>query len=226
VNEQKRLQPPPVDSFPAPQNARNAEKPGAYELALRIKNAEVAPNDILELEVYVTGYGYIDGAKIAFYPPPSLIDTDWSTWTYDLGPLPSGLIGFGATERSFETRTGAVLAISPAGLKPPQWPAASLFFDTDYDPNDSMGVSQIATEMQNPKAPVEFRLQTLKNARPGTYELHFYLTYFNGQEWKVDSKRILLTIPNWFKRNEGLTWTIGVLTFLVTVGGVVASLLN
>jgi hypothetical protein len=35
-----------------------------------------------------------------------------------------------------------------------------------------------------------------------------------------------LTVPNWFKRNEGITWTVGVLSFLVTVVGALASLLK
>ena len=76
-----------MDSWPAPQNARNSQRPGAYELAIRIKNVEVAPDDTIELELYVTGYGYVDGAKIAFYPPPYFIDTKWSTWAYDFWAL-------------------------------------------------------------------------------------------------------------------------------------------
>jgi hypothetical protein len=216
MSQVRRPQPPSIDSFPAPQNARNASKPGAYELVIRINNAEVAPDDKIELEVYITGYGYIDGAKIAFYPPPYIIDTEWSTWTYDFGLLPNGLYGFGTAEQSFKTSVGAVLAISPAGFKADRWSAPSLFFDTDYDPNDLGGVSQIATETLTSKAPVEFKLQTQKKIPSGTYELHFYLTYFNGQEWKIDSKRVPLTVPNWFKRNEGITWTVGVLSFLVT----------
>jgi hypothetical protein len=172
MSDLSSTRPPAVDSWPAPQNARNSDKPGAYELAIRIKNAEIEPGDAIELELYVTGYGYIDGAKVAFYPPPYFIDTKWSSWKYDFGYLSEHLAGFGVTENSFSTHVGAVLRISPAGIKPPQWPAPSLFFDTDYDPNEPGGVSQIATETRSPNAPIEFRLQTHKEIPSDSHELH------------------------------------------------------
>lgn len=59
---------------PAPQNARNSDKPGSYELAIRLKEADVNRGDMVRLEVFITGYGIIDGAKIVFYllPPFSI----------------------------------------------------------------------------------------------------------------------------------------------------------
>ena len=212
----------PIHKARAPQTASNAKKPGAYELALRATNAEVAPGDQLEIQVFVTGYGYIHGAKVAFYPPPYFIDSEQSSWTYDLGKLENGTIGFGVTKDSFEAEAGAVLAISPAGLLTPQWDHASLFFDVSI-PRPDDGVRQIATEKRSPKAPIEFTLKTHRKIPVGTHELYFYLTYFNGTEWRTDSKRINATVPNWFRRHEALTWIIGVLSFAATVGALIAS---
>jgi hypothetical protein len=211
---------------PTPQNARNSDKPGSYELAIRLNEAEVNPGDMVHLEVFLTGYGVIDGAKIVFYPPPSFFDPTWSSWRYDIGPLPDGSYGFGTTETKFGSDAGVTLIVSPAGIPGDNWPAPSLFFDTTNQPESSAGIHRIATETKAPNAPVEFSLQTRRTIPSGTHRLYFYMTYFNGQEWKTAKQAVDLMVRNFFQRNEALTWTVGILAFIAALADPVITLLN
>jgi hypothetical protein len=72
------------------------------------------------------------------------------------------------------------------------------YFDITNNSEEPAPVRVIGTEKKSPRAPLEFTLQTHKESPTGTHELHFYLTYFNGQEWRTDSKSVKLTVPNWF----------------------------
>jgi hypothetical protein len=212
-----------------PQNAENSNKPGSYRLVIRINNIEIAPDDTITVELYITGYGYIRGAKVAIYPPPYLIDTKWATVTHSMDLSPDGKWTWGAVEDEFDAEYGIVLMLS-AGLKGPSWPSPSQFFDAVYGPNGPKAIYQIASELHLGKAPVEFTLQTQKKIPTGTHQLHFYLTYFNGQQWCTDSKSINLVAPTFFKRHEGLIWTVGViigiLPFLVTVAAALKTLID
>jgi hypothetical protein len=106
----------------------------------------------------------------------------------------------------------------------------SHFFDMTYQSATRDSIHQIATETKISHAPVELRLHIRektpsgRSIAAGNHELKFYLTYCNGQEWKSASERVTLTVPNFFKRNEGLTWTVGIITFVVTVADPIISL--
>src|SRR3989304_6708795 len=65
---------PHVGKF-VPRSAMFAEKPGNYELAVRALNPEVEPGGTINLEVYITGYGEIKGAKVYFLAPLKFIQT-------------------------------------------------------------------------------------------------------------------------------------------------------
>jgi hypothetical protein len=216
----------PFQAGSRPQNAANASKPGAYELALRVARGEVAPGGSVEVEVFITGYGDLQGAKLVFFPPPYFVDAKHSKWRYDMGELPDGRAVFGTTEQSFIGDVGAILDLSSGGLIAPGWNFPSLFFDLTDNPTAAARIHPIVTEFRQERAPVEFTLKIHKKVPKGSHDLRFYLTYFNGQEWKTDSKSIAVSVPNWFKRNEGLTWTIGALSFIAAVAGVVVSVLN
>ena len=56
-----------------PRTGPHALCPGEYRLAYRAVQAEINPGDMLQIEIYVTGYGEISGAKLAFYPPTYFI---------------------------------------------------------------------------------------------------------------------------------------------------------
>ena len=42
--------------------------PGAYALAVRVDNPRPSAGETINVEVFITGYGNVGGAKIIFYP--------------------------------------------------------------------------------------------------------------------------------------------------------------
>jgi hypothetical protein len=101
-----------------------------------------------------------------------------------------------------------------------------MFFDITGNPEEPALVHAIATEKKAPRAPLELSLQTHRKILAGNHELHFYLTYFNGREWRTDRQSISLTVPNWFRRHEVLSWTLGVASVVITVGGALIPLVR
>lgn len=84
----------------------------------------------------------------------------------------------------------------------------------------SFDVSGIAAELtgKDVKAPITLTLQTRPDVPPGNHSLQFFFTYFNGNAWKTDVRTASITVPNWFRRNEGVTWTIGILAAVTALG--------
>lgn len=70
-------------------------KPGAYDLAIRVSQPIVDPGGRLQVEVYISGYGVIQAAKVAFYPSPNVFDLD-----------PNRSMIAGATKRYSDGRMG------------------------------------------------------------------------------------------------------------------------
>lgn len=65
---------------------------GAYELVIRVAQPIVDPGDKLQVEVYISGYGVIHGARMVSYPSPSVFSLSDSHVncvgnTRQLGPL-------------------------------------------------------------------------------------------------------------------------------------------
>lgn len=118
------------------------------------------------------------------------------------------------------------LVVSPAGVTGDNWTAPSLFFDATNQPESSTGIHRIATETKTPNAPVEFSLQTHRTIPPDTHRLYFYMTYFNGQEWKTAKQAVDLMVRNFFQRNEAFTWTVGILAFIAALADPIIALLN
>ena len=169
---------------PQAQHAPNADRPGSYRLAMRVNNGEIIPDSTINVELYIVGYGHIESAKLSIYPPPYLIDVDWTKFTHGIGEYGSGY-AYGAREDSFSGDEGGVIRLS-GGVNPnSSWPSPSQFYDVTYDPNDSIAVHVIASEIKSVKAPIEFLLQTRKKIPAGVHQLRFYLTYFNGEQWQV-----------------------------------------
>ena len=200
---------------PLPQNARFANAPGEYKLAIRVSKAEIDPGGEVNLEIFVTGYGEIRGAKLVVYPPPYFIDLHTSKVIHDLeaGEQPEDPVVFGETEKTFEEvgsgEQEGVVHITFGGYKGDNWGFYSTFFDVP--PTDINGdVWVIATETRSGRAPITMPLKARCKAPPGDHNLRFYLTYYNGSQWKIDSQSVSITARAWFRRHEGLTWGVGI----------------
>lgn len=173
-----------------PRRGEHAEDTGSYELAIKALNPVLDPSEWLEIELFITGYGEITGAKIVAYPSSYLFDDHQSKIWGGFGPSQSGRHRFGAMTMPFDTN-GVTLQISGRQGAP----GASLFFDlTDGR------VPQILTETKQDEAPYRFLLKTLPTIRPGKYSVDFFMTYHDGQKWRTSSKKADFQVRNFLER--------------------------
>ena len=56
----------------APRQGEFADKPGCYELVVRVRETNLNPGEKLDGEVFITGYGVIETAKIVVFPSPGV----------------------------------------------------------------------------------------------------------------------------------------------------------
>jgi hypothetical protein len=155
--------------------------PGAYESVILISQPIADPGGRLQVEVYLSGYGVIQAAKVAFYPSPSVFTISRSVVaTADDKPGPIDPLGMVAS------------------------PDASRLFD-------AKGKYRISTECRTPRgnAPINLDLEVSGTAKPGPHSIQFVLTYFDGQTWKMASKNADFTIRNFYQRHEGPIWWVG-----------------
>jgi len=210
-----------------------ADKPGNYELVIRLQNPIVDPGDILKLEVFITGYGLIRKEKLVFYPSVDLFDNEKSKIRFGIGRKKDkpNLFIFGTQERKLKD-VGITIG-GMGGIKKENWKEYTIFFDIV----DSKEVPQISTETKQECAPVELDLKVSHSARAGIYYLSFNFSYFNGEQWKGSSKEVAFTIRNVLQRNETLaaflaifaataTICVGLKTFYPLLKDLIRSILN
>jgi hypothetical protein len=234
-----------IDPSDHPQKGRDAEKPGEYNLVIRVLTPEVNPGDTIHMEVYITGYGMIRGPKFTFTPPPNFLDEDESRLIHGFVRPEEGksislnVLEFGGDEAklsevSFVIRLAGITGYF-ADDKDITWKEPSIFWDTDVPPEYQ--TPMVATEMKRGRAVVEIYLKTKKRLwwgdlpflrsepgiYPGTHGFQGHLTYFNGEQWKSSSQSVSVVVPNFFKRHEGITWVAAILGVLIAVAGLLAT---
>jgi len=196
-----------------PREGKHAENPGAYGLAIRLLNPVVDPGDLIEAELFISGYGNITSSKVVFYPSPNLIDTNEniSYILTGLGDNKDNEAKWGNEHISI-TPDGVALDLSESGLSLRNWGKATPYFDTN-----SNTLPTIATELKlEGNAPMHLFLKTKKKALPGVYSLQFLYTYYNGQQWKNCSQEINFTLRNFYQRHEIKVWLLGAFAALVS----------
>jgi len=163
-------------------------RPGTYELVTRISHPIVDPGGKLHGEVYLSGYGKIEAAKVALYSSPDVFVSNRS------------IVRIADGEAIKADPLAVVVSLNKAS-----------FFDTD-------GEYQISTECSiKDNAPINFEYAISKEARPGLQSIKVVLTYFDGETWKSSSKDIDFTIRNFYQRNEALVWWLGIPSLILTI---------
>lgn len=99
------------------------------------------------------------------------------------------------------------------GLKKPNWVCSTQFFDVTTG-----DLPQIYTETKQVEAPFKYKLNTMKDIRPGNYSLEFVFTYFNGERWVSSTKNINFKVQNFL---EKYAISIGVVAGLASVSALI-----
>lgn len=169
--------------------------PGDYKIIARNLNWVISPGDRMTIEVYITGYGTIKQNKLGIYESANIIDCENEK---------SILTSFNGKKGGSFSELGIILKIP----------------DTYFYIAKKENLS-IKSEVNSKGAPIELRLKTKDNITPGIYSIDFYLTYFNGKEWRVSKQQAKFKIQNFFERNEGtLKWLtiLGSLAAFIVIG--------
>jgi hypothetical protein len=192
-----------------PRIGKNSEKSGAYEQCIKLITPVIHQGDMVKLEQYFTGYGEIDGVKIAFYPSSEIFEGD-SSFIINGIKKEDGKIMNGGNHHPF-TDTGVIMHMQ--GIEKSDWKSSTQFFDvSDGD------LPQLYTETKQVVAPFQYDLKTKKSVKPGIYGLEFVFTYFNGSCWVSSTKNVEFKVQNFFERYAN---QIGILAVLASLSALV-----
>ena len=198
-----------------PQIGVGADTAGSYAPAVRLVRTRLDRGEDIKGEIFVTGYGRIETAKLVFYPSLGLIDQESSTIRFGYEHV-GDLIYFGGQENKVD-ELGVTLSLV-GGVMRQGWTRPSLFFDMAKG-----ALPIIATETTQKRAPISFNLRIRNDARPGDYQLRFVLTYFNGAEWRTATETANVVVRNLIQRYE---LQVAVVASFAAVLGSIAALVT
>lgn len=216
-----------ADLRKAPRSGEYATKPGSYEHIIQIDNQVLDPGENLKIEVFFTGYGFIESAKFMYMPSPKFIDPDKSRIRAGLKQSTNGFVGFlsdWVELSSIRTnQEGHVIGLT--GLKMDSWADDSqptLFLD-----RSNQGMTEILwTESRVPNAPIEFEFRIDNNARPGDYTIDFGFSYYNGEKWISTQTTKSFHVRGIFERHAGIVAVIGLVASFAAVVGLLAQVVK
>lgn len=225
---------------PNPQRTVFADKPGAYRLVITTPTPEIDPGEDIILEIYITGYGLIRGAKVLFYPPP-----ESAMGLASEGPVK----GYTELQGTDVVTKGVIINLGTNRSR-------DVFADRDSSLDSDVRI--IRTEEMLGPPPINFRVGTkeqrrysstregfigkldiyrshirlrskavrawllrkpqlspLRRVPPGTHSFQVFLTYFNGKEWDTDVQLLNVSVRNWFQQHQFITWTVGILSVVL-----------
>ncbi|KFX63834.1 hypothetical protein KBK24_0119215 [Burkholderia sp. K24] len=193
---------------------------------MRLETQIIDPGETVQGELFITGYGCIDGAKIVFYPATSVFEEGPSTVSWrEITTFTEPTVHWQGTIRTFQP-TEAGLTLQMKSRLQPADKQSDYFFDINPG-QDFSGIQTEAVweagEQSEPHAPIFFELKTRRAVRPGTYPLTFVFTYFNGSEWVNQSQSASFTIRNVLQRNEAL---FGIAAYSAAIATVIAAILT
>lgn len=184
-------------------------KPGSYSLAILVSDPIVDPGGRLQIEVYISGYGVIQAAKVAFYPSPNVFNIDKSTVWHSLKTYEDGKMGWGAEQTSLDP-VGMVCCLSGGIVfETNTSQKATWFFDAR--PEEERENYQISTEVKHPKgkSPLFMDLRLHRKARSGQQSISFVFTYFDGDTWRSCTDKADFTVRSFYERHQTSVWLVG-----------------
>jgi len=228
----------------SPRRAMYSAAQGAYSLVVRADRPVAYRGDVINLQLFISGYGKIFSPKLYIVMPKGFHDLEQSHLHYGFDKDTDGLYRFGVKKMPLVEVTTVILG----GIKNSTWPIDeewdgqhTLMFDARTPDPPGLPDPIVLTEqmtMDRPPVRMEIKLNSLRfwqstpmkslNAfknrlRPGKYAVQFVFSYYNGNEWVSQPLVHELELHSWFKRRELLTWSI---TLGVAVSAVLVAMLT
>lgn len=198
-------------------NLQNSEYPGDYCLAASVSNSVLKPEDVLEIELFITGYGVIKNPKVTSFSNNVLFDAEHCAAIHSMKELPNGRCAFGNITQPIRGPDNFSLMLH--GISFDKGITNSYIVDIA---NEEPGL--LNTEYRFENAPITFKLKINKGAIPGLYGVEFYFTYFSGAAWICKKTHVSVKVMSFLEIHaEKLTW-LGVCTAVVSMMTGIAAL--
>lgn len=187
--------------------------PGNYELNCYLSRSAVYDQDTVDLNVFITGYGYGEYPKIHMICSSQLFDTSYSYIingvAYERGDMfKKDKFYFGSDTAKFPVDNS--MTVSLGGVTNPKWKDPTVFIDANSGVGDHMIITEHALE--NPF--LKLKLFTRNNLTPGDYTINLWLTYSNGIEWKSSNQVLPIHVNNFSEEHYILLTIILILSSL------------
>ena len=197
-------------------SALNAEKPGSYQPVVVLENSVLNKNEILAGSVFFSGYGAISQPKLFFQGPTHVFSEVESSWHQGFDVIrEEGKIRLIFAAKPMNEFVFGNVQLSAAVVTTDNTLDVDMF--TDYRAGNSVIYSE--NRLVNP--PVSFKLRVKNNCRPGTYEITFVFTYFNGESWVTATEKASMTVRSLLQR---LDWRVATLAIFAAVVSMTADL--
>lgn len=191
------------------------DKPGSYELSAVLDKTDVSKGENLKVDIFITGYGIIESPKMSIYPSSSILNSDSKIYT-SLSKINDSLFSWGGNSITFDNLTTILLTGGITLFDGDDSVRYTIFMDVFPVGNSNLIYTE--TSLSN-KGPVSIDLKIKENTDPGEYKIKFYLSYFNGIEWKLSQTHIEFRVNNWVEDNPVLVVVLGlVFAFLALLG--------
>ena len=182
----------------------NTEGTGTYCLIIQKLTPAVGKGKPLKFQTLFRGDGLIEHPKMLLTPSRTVFDAEKSTIRNNLSIVDGESLTIAASNNNFGPK-GCSISLR-RGEERDDWELSTFFFD--LDPPKKLHESDATPKSEEPvtgkknltSSPFSFSLRTKKRARPGNYTIDIQFTYFNGQEWKSESRLIQFKVLNFFEK--------------------------
>lgn len=209
-----------------PQKTKFAKYPGAYTLVIVKGQDEVSPGEYFDIDVYITGYGTIDGVKLLIYGPTNIFEPTSSEVVHGLH---KEYWEWGVEKTELKDVDPLFVGIVLTRFEEESAKSNRMFDDSgqnEVDPRGNIGI--LPTERFLEQPPMSFRLKILhkEKVRTGLHEINFYLTYFDGVKWQNNVQTSTILVRNWVQRNETSLRVAGLVAVLIALLSFIVNIIS
>lgn len=198
------------------------DKEPQYTVVSRLQQSQVNPGGVIELDIYFTGAGIPDAAKLYLgWLAPDVIsakDTGTATWCIQMAD-----IQYEGRDLMFPATGGGYCLSHDLGPNGVTVSLNKAFFmpsrESPPPEDDETYMPQVVAERSHEgHHPVSVTLKTLNNARRGDYRIDIVMTYSRGNSVKQACDKVEYHVTDWWDRNQGWVTAAGTaIAFIVLI---------
>lgn len=187
-----------------------------YTLIPRLIKPAIKAGEIIEIEIYISGYGKIEKNKFTIYYSSNLVNKfDAGIIEYNIKVAKDKTTGKTIQPVSgkeyFDTHKlddiGATITINEG-----------YFLDIPNQSISDHGFPQIMSEKTfDNTPPFRIKINTSTKGIYGDYDIDFALTYSDGEEIMIDRKTLTIHVTRWLERNEKKVTILGMVSAWLSV---------